>query len=225
MKELKPNSERAIKARNLIFASLAIGLIFILRSLYEYYQLSSMGNGRSFNPNLYFNAEDPLEFLSRVSAMVSIVSTVYFIMWFRRAYFNLHELVQELRFGESAAAWSWFVPILNFFAPYLIMLELVKKSKEKLALQGSEPNEEINPNAVAFWWLTYFGSVLFSVVAAVFLIGMDFKSVKTAALIGLVGQALYLISGVFIANIIAKYDKIEQQLGAGFTEIDRIGAE
>ena len=53
--------------------------------------------------------------------LVYIVSGIMFIRWFRRAYFNLHIVVNNLSFSEGWAAGYWFIPFANFNRPYRIM--------------------------------------------------------------------------------------------------------
>ena len=47
-----------------------------------------------------------------VSSIVGIFVIVFFIMWFRRAYKNLHTLkARNLKRSEGWAAGGWFVPV------------------------------------------------------------------------------------------------------------------
>jgi len=58
------------------------------------------------------------------------ISVITFIMWFRRAYFNLHQKVNHLSYSEGWAAGSWFVPIINLYRPYQIMKEIYIETKK-----------------------------------------------------------------------------------------------
>ena len=60
--------------------------------------------------------------------MVYIICIVRFIKWFRSAYFNIEAAGLNIDKSESTAAWSWFVPIYNLFAPYQIMKEVWLKN-------------------------------------------------------------------------------------------------
>ncbi len=57
-------------------------------------------------------------------------------MWFRRAYFNLHQKVSYLSHSEGWAAGSWFVPIVNLYRPYQIMKEIYVETKELFTKRG-----------------------------------------------------------------------------------------
>ncbi len=225
MNQLKPNAERAKKARNLLMASVGIAAVFLLQSIYEFYELSSLQSGRNFNPDVYFSKRDPLAFLQRISTVVTIVTIVYFIQWFRRAYYNLHLLRNDLTYSESTAAWSWFVPIFNLFAPFIIMRELVAKTTELLEQGGTEPAERIKPDSIAAWWFTYWGTLVVIIIAILFVIGLDYNSVRIGLLLSLLGQAMNIVSGLLVIQIISKYSKNEALLSLEHTEIDEIGKE
>jgi len=72
-----------------------------------------------------------------ISMVVALISAVTFIMWFRRAYFNLHSRVSKLSFTEGWAAGAWFVPIVNLGRPLNIMQELYNKTAALLKEKDS----------------------------------------------------------------------------------------
>ena len=54
-----------------------------------------------------------------------ITSAVLFLNWFRRAYGNLRRAgVTYLRFSDSMAVWSWFIPVVSFYRPVQVMNEI-----------------------------------------------------------------------------------------------------
>jgi len=79
--------------------------------------------------------------------VILIMCYVRFIKWFRRAYFNLEASGVIIDNSESTAAWAWFVPIYNLFAPYQIMKELWVKT-QKTYIKDPKP---IN-NLISWWW-------------------------------------------------------------------------
>ena len=65
----------------------------------------------------------------------------YFLRWFFLAYSYLksREELYYLTYSPSSTIWSWFVPVLNLFMPFLIMREidesfqvLLREEKNKL---------------------------------------------------------------------------------------------
>lgn len=77
-----------------------------------------------------------------------IVSIVFFIMWFRRAYANLERTGRvNLKYAEGWSAGAWFVPFLNLVRPYEIMKEIWHKTQE--ATTGLM---QYIPGALVGWW-------------------------------------------------------------------------
>ncbi|MCX7955370.1 MAG: DUF4328 domain-containing protein, partial [Bacteroidales bacterium] len=77
---------------------------------------------------------------------------VTFIKWFRRAYYNLHLMVNNLSYTEGWAAGSWFVPIVNLYRPYKIMKEIYQKTNELLKNKGVNFNSTLSTNTLGWWW-------------------------------------------------------------------------
>jgi len=79
-----------------------------------------------------------------------IVSIVFFIMWFRRAYANLERIGRViLKYAEGWSAGAWFVPFLNLVRPYEIMKEIWHKTQE--ATTGLVQYKQ---GALVGWWWT-----------------------------------------------------------------------
>jgi len=83
---------------------------------------------------------------------VFITAVVLFILWFRRAYANLHRIgAQNLRFTEGWAAGAWFVPFLNLVRPYQIMVEIWEETQ-----RNTPSKEQVEaPSIVGWWWGAY----------------------------------------------------------------------
>lgn len=150
--ELKDNSQRAKNAS----AYLLVGLIWTFIATLIGQLLPIM-----------FNHEYLLEW-TRISGIISIIisliTAIGIIQWFRRAYFNLHQRVTQLRFNEGWAAGSWFVPILNLIRPYVIMRELWSETIKIIGItedtkvnSAKEGNKLINT-----WWACWIGTSVIS---------------------------------------------------------------
>ena len=81
-----------------------------------------------------------------------IASGVTFIMWFRRAYNNLHQKLNHLNFSEGWAAGSWFVPFVNLFRPYRIMRELYEETDKLLKRRFEYYVSQVIYSAIGLWW-------------------------------------------------------------------------
>lgn len=88
-------------------------------------------------------------FFSFVFIIIYIISAVTFIMWFRRAYYNLHQKISDLSYTESWAAIGWFIPLANLVVPYVIMKDLY--TKINILLQNNTVSR-LKISNVRIWW-------------------------------------------------------------------------
>jgi hypothetical protein len=149
---LKPNHKRSKIAITLIWICLIVNLISLFSSYLQYQLLTQLSKGVEI-ANYKLEQNDSREQLvGIVTLIVSIISAVTFIQWFRRAYFNLHSLVPNLTYTEGWAAGSWFVPVIGFFRPYQIMVELYNKTIARLVERKLFDNQSFDLSFVKVWW-------------------------------------------------------------------------
>jgi hypothetical protein len=149
---LKPNHKRSKIAITLIWICLIVNLISLFSSYLQYQLLTQLSKGVEI-ANYKLEQNDSREQLvGIVTLIVSIISAVTFIQWFRRAYFNLHSLVPNLTYTEGWAAGSWFVPVIGFFRPYQIMVELYNKTVARLVERKLFDNQSFDLSFVKVWW-------------------------------------------------------------------------
>ena len=87
---------------------------------------------------------------------VHFITVGYFIAWLRRGYANLHRLgYPGLSRGESAAVWTWFVPIANLFMPYRIGKETYSVFRY-LAHKVTGRTDYTKPGQLAGRWWGWF---------------------------------------------------------------------
>lgn len=84
--------------------------------------------------------------------LVRIGCIITFIMWFRRAYYNLHQKVDHLSFGEGWAAGGWFVPFLNLGRPVQIMSEMARETKDLLVGEKLIESRNTLSILIPVWW-------------------------------------------------------------------------
>lgn len=94
MNTIRPNEQRANIAILLIWIVLAMELISLISNYFQFNMLQSVQDGNTL-PMDEANANDTrVQLLSVLYLVVYIISGITFIMWFRRAYFNLHNRVE-----------------------------------------------------------------------------------------------------------------------------------
>ncbi|MFV0538371.1 MAG: DUF4328 domain-containing protein [Dysgonomonas sp.] len=161
MEELRPNDQRARYAIAMIWVILFLNTVILIMSFI----------GFMINEG-YIPSEDMPEFLIWLYAagigyayilvfLATIASIITFIMWFRRAYYNLHQKVTTLSYGDGWAAGAWFIPFVNLYLPFKIMKELYQKTEKYLSFNIEEPYKgNLKTNYVNLWWTLWIISSL-----------------------------------------------------------------
>jgi hypothetical protein len=155
---VRPNNARAKLAVIMVGAVMAMNLVSLLSSYMQLGLLQQLKAGL-YPTDDVLNSNDTRERLVGIVFLaVFITSSVFFIQWFRRAYYNLHIRTGNCENSEGWAAGAWFVPIVCLYRPYHIMLELWNKTtdlvKEKNKTEGTEDNTmyRFSTRLVGIWW-------------------------------------------------------------------------
>ena len=91
------------------------------------------------------------QIIAVIYLIAMVICAVFFIQWFRRAYYNLQVRTGTCEHSDGWAAGSWFVPIISLFRPYHIMKELDHKTSQLITkLSGKEVTT--NSVLIGFWW-------------------------------------------------------------------------
>jgi len=152
MENLRPNGQRANNAITLIWIVLIFEIVSFFSSYLQINLLDSFSNG-DFVSEDEANANDLREQIIAIFYLLaSIISAVTFILWFRRAYFNLHLKTNHLSHSEGWAAGSWFVPIISLYRPYQIMKEIYERTSQLLHSKEIKFNQSFSTSALGWWW-------------------------------------------------------------------------
>ena len=149
-KMLRPNEARAKYAIVMLFVILFLDVVSGYSSYLQLGLLNDLNEGL-FVPDDVLTANDLRErIIGVLYSIAMLVSAVFFIQWFRRAYYNLQVRTGNCEHGEGWAAGSWFVPIISF-RPLHIMKEMDTKTSR---LIGSTTGKVVETNGVVigFWW-------------------------------------------------------------------------
>lgn len=140
-----------------------------------------------------------------------LVTGILFIMWFRRAYYNLHQLSSNLAFSEGWAAGSWFVPVLNFFRPFQIMQELYVKTKEMLEKQ--KMNFNYNSKILWVWWALWIVSNILGQLVFRFSTHLEtLEDVITITKLGMVSNFIGIPLALLAIKVVKDYSIAEVKL-------------
>lgn len=151
MNPLKNNAQRARAVYIIFIVLFVINIVAIISNFMQINLLKTMSAG-DINQEAA-EANDLRVIVVTIVNLIAVICTVvFFIMWFRRAYYNLHVTgAVNLRYTEGWAAGAWFVPFLNLVRPYQIMDEIWEKTQDATKNLLSHKPVAI----VGWWWAVY----------------------------------------------------------------------
>jgi hypothetical protein len=88
--------------------------------------------------------------------LLLVVTAVFFIRWFKRAYENVPP--NRRRYGIGWTIGSWFVPFLNLWRPKQIANDIWRDTNPRVPLSVSE---HVSP-LLHLWWAAFLASTLIS---------------------------------------------------------------
>jgi hypothetical protein len=213
MEILKPNEQRAKNAISLIWIILVLEIVSLISGYFQYELLQTIANGREISIE-EANSNDTREQIVAIIYMIAfVISAVTFILWFRRAYSNLHLKVNHLSQTEGWAAGSWFVPIINLYRPYQIMKELYEETKILITKEGLTVSENFSTNSLGFWWALWIASNIIG--QFVFRYSMNAETIDeltTSTIASMVSNIVGIPLALITVKVIKDYSKVEPLL-------------
>ncbi len=214
MENLRPNEQRAKNAITLIRIVLVLEIVSLFSSLMQYDLLQTAANG-GFISDAAAEANDTRQsILGTLYLIAYMISGITFIMWFRRAYFNLHQKVNFLTHSEGWAAGCWFIPIINLYRPYQIMKEIYVETKKLLTNKGLSEKVDYSTSYLNWWWTLW----VISGIIGQFIFRFSIKSENTIENITITTVMLIISSILGIpltlitVKVIKDYSKVEPLL-------------
>ncbi len=204
---MKDNSTRAT---HIIFLFRFLFLFYIVRLLFTIYKLlviSAPEETMDIDALTWVDAIDGI--LSLAQLTVYILAVVFFIQWFRRAYYNLHQSgAWGLEFEESWAAGAWFVPFMNLVRPYRIMMEIWTITQRNSSSKENPKSGTI----VGWWWIVWIVSgLLANFSARIGLNAETLEQIKTETILDLIVYPMELAALVLIMKIVQITSRAERE--------------
>lgn len=212
---VRPNKVRA----RAVIVFLSITMLLYVAGIYILWQQQEISLS-FYNSGNAPNSWSPVH-LYRISFAVGVLSilntigtVIAFIMWFYRAYCNLHQKTNGVRFSAGWAAGSWFVPVLNLFRPVQIMWELSQKTYG--ILEGEQLVERGNSlkGLIPLWWI-FLLSV--NVIANTLNVNFVLNASHVVELIvalkrGIVIKVLSIVTAFITILLVYRYSRMEDLL-------------
>lgn len=209
--EIRPNEIRGRIAVLMILIVLVIDFISVISGYMQYNLLKAIAMGENIAPQVA-DANDLRESVIAIIYLIAfIISGITFIMWFRRAYFNLHQRVDHLSHSENWAASAWFVPIVNFYRPYQIMKEMYLETKIFLENNRINFNEDINTRNLIFWWTLWIvNNFVSQLIFRVYRDSDTLESLMSLTIANAVNSVIGIVLALSTIKVIKDYVKLEE---------------
>ena len=190
---------------------MAVEFIWLISEYFQFNLLQSIINGKIVTEETIKANNIREQIISIISLLINIISGIIFIQWFRRAYYNLHQLVKHLSFSEGWAAGSWFVPILNLFRPFQIMKELFEETKKILTKKDIKIDENFSINFLDLWWGLW---IINAIIGQIIFHYQDktYEDLFESNILSIISNVIDIVLGFITIKIIKAYSNLESLL-------------
>ncbi|WP_299217457.1 DUF4328 domain-containing protein [uncultured Dokdonia sp.] len=211
MYNLRPNDERSRIAVIFLIITIILDLAYFFSDITEYNMMEKINDGIAID-------QDRADIIGTLQGLFAIAYTVLlivtatmFIRWFRRAYYNLSQIV-TIDNSEGWAAGAWFVPIYNLFKPKQIMDELWEKTNRILSTQTLNYIKQ-ETNIISIWWALWIISGIGNNIATrMYLRAETAEEYMTSISLSLFMYLFSISSAIAAIFIIKRYSKMEYLL-------------
>jgi len=154
---------------------------------------------------------------------IFVGAVITFIMWFRRAYYNVHEFaITPPKYSEGWAAGAWFIPIISLIRPIQIMKEIWF---ETIAfLRNKTTNAPLEPpmGKLNLWWGTWVvGSIIGNISSRFFSDSEVLDEMIIGYYLDITVSVLIMISGITLLQLIKEYGVLENELHTAENNVDQ----
>lgn len=208
---LRENSQRAKNAILVFWVLLGVSVVSVISTYMEYNLLEKISKGNFTMDEAETNDRRQLV-ISLVELGVYITGIVVFIMWFRRAYFNLQEYF-NLKEVNGMAAGAWFIPFMNLWVPFRMMKEIWNYTQAKSTEGDAEPKYE--STAILGWWWFFWiaGNIIGNIVARrIFDRNAGAEEVMASDILYIFSDVLHITALALIILIIKKVSVFEDRM-------------
>jgi hypothetical protein len=212
MERLRPNNGRARVAIIFMLLFAVVNVISAFSNYTSYNFYSQMEAGEYATDEVTVN-DARQGIVALLNLAVYITTVVVFIMWFRRAYYNLHILKAPVQFGEGWAAGSFFVPIMNLGRPYNIMTEIWRETQAYLWPEDERQQFKADNSLIGVWWALFLiWSISSNIVARVYWDPQSISELRDASYAEMFTDILAIPGLIACVMVIRAVSKAEDML-------------
>ena len=155
--QFKDNSQRA---KNVIYAFYGICIVNLIAIVSDYMQISLL---KDYNAGILVedSKAESNDFrqmiIGLLQSVLFITTAILFLVWFYRAYRNLHVTLGQKRmsYGKNMSVWGFLIPIMSLFVPYQITKEITTKNQRLLHKIFPDFKNITSYTLIGFWWATF----------------------------------------------------------------------
>lgn len=209
--ELRDNTDRAQWILAVFYLLLAVTVVSIGSNYLELRLVQEP----VFTPE-EANANDTRQMIIGILQLVLHISAwVFFILWFRRAYYNLHAVGRRMEFTEGWAAGAWFVPLLNLVRPYQIMREIWVDTQ-----LASYDRVEKDTSLVGWWWAIFLiNNFVSNIAGRLYRDSGTLEQIQTASTWMIVSDIIEIGALLVVIHMIRETRTMERDLYRGNREV------
>lgn len=209
---IKPNADRAKNAIIAVLVVMSLDIISGLSSVMQLDLLNDVSNGVAVSDEAFAANDLREQAIGYVYLVAFIVSAVFFILWFRRAYYNLQVRTGNCQHSDGWAAGSWFVPIISLYRPYQMMKELATETSSLLSI-ASGKEVKSDTDTIGIWWAlwiitNYIGNYIFKNIFS----GETIENLTDSTILQIVNAVIAIPMALVTVSMIKKYAAKETAL-------------
>lgn len=227
---MNPLSSNYNNFKRLYFLILAVMLIYFVSIISDIMQAELLG--RVSLPQGVSNEEatsnDTRQRIIGIASMIIyILSAIFFIIWFYRAYTNLHIKSLALQYPAGWAIGAWFVPFLNLVRPYQIMKELFINTDEFIRANNKVSSSgEIKIGLLKSWWaLWLIHNIISQIVFRLATNADSLNMLKFVTYAGIFLDIIGIAKCIITIKVISKYSVMEEEFYQISTSLSNIDIE
>lgn len=152
MSTLRENTTRAKQAKLTLYIHAAFCGIVFISGLFQHFLLLDIKNGELITMQ-EASMNDLRHMILIIFRFISlIVAAVFYIMWFRRSYYNQEQTIGKMESTNGWCSGAWFIPIYSLYKPYALMQELYHNANRYLKNIHISVPEKRNSMMLGIWW-------------------------------------------------------------------------
>jgi uncharacterized membrane protein len=218
--------DNSLRARNVIFAFYGICVINILAVVSDYFQISLLEeyNVGNFISDEEADANDLRQMIIGVMQSVLFITTsVLFLVWFYRAYRNLHIILNERKMKSSISMtiWGFIIPIVSLFKPVQITNEITDKHTKILTKLNPNYVRISSKTLIGIWWTFYIvTNVIENITFRTVLRSDTIDEIIFSTKAYIVSDFIEIPAAIITVLMIRQISKEESMLSANISEIE-----